>query len=129
MRVGVDAVDIDRFRKAIHRTPRLVERVFTDGERAYAALARDPAERFAVRWAAKEAAMKVLGAGIGEVRFRDVEVVRSSAGRPALVLHDRAAALADSLELTAWDVSLTHSGLVAIAVVVGVGVAPDLSQG
>jgi holo-[acyl-carrier protein] synthase len=120
VRVGVDAVDIDRFRKAISRTSGLVERVFTDAERAYAELAKDPAERFAVRWAAKEAAMKVLGAGIGEVRFRDIEVVRARDGRPSLVLHDRAAAIADELGLSAWDVSLTHSGLVAIAVVVGV---------
>ena len=124
MRVGVDAVDVDRFRKAIHRTPRLVERVFTDGERAYCEPARDPTERFAVRWAAKEAAMKVLGAGIGEVRFRDVEVVRAAAGRPSLVLHDGAAQRADELGLDAWDVSLTHSGLVAIAVVVGVASSP-----
>ena len=120
MRVGVDAVDVDRFRKAIHRTPRIVERVFTDGERAYATTARDPAERFAVRWAAKEAAMKVLGAGLGTVPFADIEVVRSRDGRPGLVLHDRAAAVAAEHGLDLWDVSLTHSGLVAVAVVVGV---------
>jgi len=119
VRVGVDVVDIDRFRKAISRTPRLLERVFTARERAYAEAARDPAERFAVRWAAKEAAIKVLGT----VRFRDVEVVRAADGRPSLALHDGAARRADELGLAAFDVSLTHSGLVAIAVVAAVGVA------
>ena len=129
MRIGVDAVDVDRFRKAIHRTPRLVERVFTAGERTYALTARDPAERFAVRWAAKEAAMKVLGRGLGAVPFAEIEVVRGRDGRPALVLHDRAAVLAEEQGIAVWDVTLTHSGLVAIAVVVGEGVAQPTDAG
>ncbi|HUA95283.1 MAG TPA: 4'-phosphopantetheinyl transferase superfamily protein, partial [Acidimicrobiales bacterium] len=56
--VGVDAVDVDRFRKVLARRPTLAERVFTEGVRADAGAVRDPAERLAARFAAKEAVMK-----------------------------------------------------------------------
>ena len=59
--IGVDLVEVERMRTALARTPTLVGRLFTEGERAYAEAARDPAERYAARFAAKEAAMKVLG--------------------------------------------------------------------
>jgi holo-[acyl-carrier protein] synthase len=121
MRVGVDVVDVDRFRHSIRRTPALVTRLFTDDERAYADKARDPAPRLAVRFAAKEAAMKVLGVGLGAFGFHDVEVGRDAAtSAPHLVVHGRALELASEAGIAQWELSLTHSDLVAIAVVVGV---------
>ena len=119
--VGVDAVEVERFREVLRRRPRLAERLFTDGERAYAARVADPGPRLAVRFAAKEAVLKALGVGIGAASFRDVEVVRAESGRPALVLAGTAAVLADGLGVTRWHVSLSHTGTVALASVVAEG--------
>ena len=63
--IGTDLVDLDRFRGLLDRRRSLVERLFTPGERAYAEAAHDPTERFAVRFAAKEAVLKALGRGAG----------------------------------------------------------------
>jgi holo-[acyl-carrier protein] synthase len=115
--IGTDVVDIDRFREVIGRTPSVVRRVFTEGERSVAEARRDAAPTLAARFAAKEAAMKVLGVGIGEVGWHDVEVVRLPSGRPQLVVTGRAAALAAEQGVGAWHVSLSHSRLVAQAVV------------
>lgn len=65
IRVGIDVVDVERFRTVLRRTPSLVDRVFTRAEREYAHEALDPAERFAVRFAAKEATMKAMHVGLG----------------------------------------------------------------
>ena len=115
--IGTDVVDVDRFREVIARTPSLVRRVFTEGERAVADSRRDAAPTLAARFAAKEAAMKVLGVGLGEIGWHDVEVVRHESGRPELVVTGRAAALAAERGVAAWHVSLSHSRLVAQAVV------------
>lgn len=116
--IGIDLVEMDRFRLALSRTPGLVDRVFTLDEQAYARQKRDPTERFAVRFAAKEAVMKAMGVGIGEVRLRDIEVARSDSGRPAVVLHGTAAARAASLGIVEWKISLTHAAHAAEAVAV-----------
>ena len=63
--VGIDLVDVDRFRRSLQRTPSMIERMFTEDERTYALAVNDPAERFAVRFAAKEAVMKAMGVGLG----------------------------------------------------------------
>lgn len=116
--IGVDLVEVDRMRTALARTPTLEARLFTDGERAYAHAARDPAQRFAVRFAAKEAAMKALRVGVGAIDWHDVEVVRSASGAPDLVVTGRAHELACELGVTGWLVTLTHTGSMAEAVVV-----------
>lgn len=116
--LGIDVVDLDRFRAVLARRPRVAERLFTDGERSYAALQRDPTRRLAARFAAKEAAMKALGVGLGAFKFHDVEVVRLSSGAPSLRLAGRAQALAHDQGVREWRVSLTHGDLVAEAVVV-----------
>ncbi len=121
--VGIDAVDVARFRQLLARRPAIVHRVFTDAERADAERSADPAERLAARFAAKEATMKALGTGIGAFAFRDVEVV-SAAGRgaearaPKLVLSAGAAELAGRRAVGRWHLSLTHSGGLAMALVV-----------
>ncbi len=116
--IGTDLAELDRFRLALQRTPRLPERLFSDAERAYAARRRDPTERLAARFAAKEAVMKALGVGLGAFAFRDVEVVKAPSGAPSLSLTGRAADLAARRGVTSWHVSLTHTGLVAEAVAV-----------
>ncbi len=116
--VGIDAVDVARFRTALARWPRLGERLFTDGERRWAAGHGDGAMRLAARFAAKEAVMKALGVGLGAFAFRDVEVVSAPTGRPQVVLRGAAAALAAEAGLGTWCLSLTHTDDLAQAVVV-----------
>lgn len=107
-----------RFREVLARTPSIAGRLFTERERAFAERHTDPAPRLAARFAAKEAAMKALGVGLGAFAFHDVEVVRDDGGAPSLVVTGAAAALASERGVTRWLVSLTHSALVAEAVVV-----------
>ncbi len=116
--IGIDAVDVPRFRKALSRRPRLAGRLFTEGERAYGSRHRDPAPPLAARFAAKEAVMKALGVGIGAFAFRDVEVVSAPSGAPSLALHGGADELARRLGVEGWRLSLTHTDQLAQAVAV-----------
>jgi holo-[acyl-carrier protein] synthase len=117
--IGLDAVEVDRFRRSLERTPTLAARLFTADERAYGEAAHDPAQRLAARFAAKEAAMKALGVGLGSFGFHDVEVVRDDdTGAPALRVTGAAAKLAAERGVTAWRVSLTHTERTASAIVV-----------
>ncbi len=127
--VGIDAVDLDRFARVLGRRRRLAARLFTEGELAYARAAADPVPRLSTRFAAKEATMKALGVGIGAFAFHDVEVVREGLDAPRLVLHDGAAELSARAGVLRWHLSLTHTGQVAMAVVVAEGAAPDASPG
>jgi holo-[acyl-carrier protein] synthase len=117
--VGVDVVDVARFRGLLARRTRVTARLFTTDELAYAARFADPVPRLAVRFAAKEAAMKALGVGIGAVAFHDVCVHRADNGEPRLELFGRAVELANDRGVGAWALSLTHTSLLAAAVVVG----------
>lgn len=115
--LGLDAVEIGRFRRVLARTPGVAERLFTEGERAYSARFIDPAPRLAARFAAKEATMKALGVGLGAFDFRDVEVRNGPGGAPTLALSGRAAALAGERGVTSFRVSITHTDTMAEAVV------------
>ncbi len=114
--VGTDLVKIARVAAVVARYgDRFTGRVYTAGELADCA---GRAESLAARWAAKEAAAKALGVGIGRVAFRELEVVRGASGQPGLLLHGRAAALAADLGLSYWALSLAHDGGLALAFVV-----------
>ncbi len=119
--LGTDLVEIERFRLALQRRSSLPARLFTDAEQAYAYEHHDPVSRLAVRFGAKEAVMKALGAGLGSFAFRDVEVVRDESGAPSLALHGAAATLAEQRGVRAWQVSLTHTDVTAMAVVLALG--------
>ena len=124
--VGVDAVEVARFRRVLARRPSLLGRLFTDSERADAARMADPTQRLAARFAAKEATMKALGTGLGGFALRDVEVVRASgtgatSGAPSLRLRAGAAALAERRGVALRHVSLTHTAEMAMAMVVAEG--------
>ena len=115
--IGIDAVEIARFRNVLARTPTVARRLFTDAERAYGNAARDPAPRLAARFAAKEAVMKSLGVGIGAFGFHEVEVITADSGAPSVELRGAAADLAARLGVTSFQLSMTHTELVAEAVV------------
>lgn len=116
---GVDLIEIERIREAIERHGnRFVERIFTDGElRACSGRVASLAARFA----AKEAAAKALGCGIGDVSWQEIEVVGDENNAPHLVLHGTAIKMAGKLGFNQLSVSLSHTHEHAIALVVMVG--------
>lgn len=116
--IGLDLVDIERFRAVLARTPRLKERLYRPDERAYCELRNDPTERYAVRFAAKEAVMKALGCGIGDIAMVDIEVCRAESGAPSVQLHGKAQERADALGVTRWLLTLTHGEREAQAIAV-----------
>jgi holo-[acyl-carrier protein] synthase len=118
--LGVDSVDIMRFAGLLDRRPGLADRLFTSGERRYAAELANPVPSLAARFAAKEAVMKALGVGLGAFAWGDVEVVRDGLGPPQLVVTGRARHLAAARGVAGWHVSLTHTDAVASAVVAAV---------
>jgi holo-[acyl-carrier protein] synthase len=113
-RVGIDLLEIDRLERALERTPRLAERLFTDAEREYAAGRGRPGEHLAARFCAKEAVAKALD--LTSWNFRDVEVL-GTGGPPELRLHGAAAARAAELGVRV-EISLTHTRRDAAAVAV-----------
>ena len=118
---GVDLCEVERIEKALKAAhgPRLMERVFTRLESDYALSKANRYERFAARFAAKEAGMKALGTGWREgVGWLDLEVVNLSSGRPTLVLHCKAAEQAEKLGVTNISLSLTHTASTAMAMVI-----------
>ena len=109
--VGIDVVELERFDRAVERSPRFLERVFTPAERE---LGR---HSLAARWAAKEALAKALGAPAGLV-WRDAEVVRDASGQPRLEVTGSVAARARDLGIATFHVSLSHDAGVASAIVI-----------
>ena len=116
--IGIDVVDIERFRISLERTPSMRTRLFTPTELAYVEPQVDPVPSLAARFAAREAVMKALGLGLGAFGFHEVWVERAESGRPSLVFTGRAAELSAEAGVTTWHLSLTHSDLVAAAYVV-----------
>ncbi len=117
---GIDVVEVPRVAAALERFGRrFVERIFTEEEIRYCDSKANPAERYAARFAAKEAAMKAIGTGWNHgVRWRDVEVRRARGGRPTLVLSGKAAEFAQQLGAVRSQISITHTAAEAIAHVI-----------
>ena len=113
--VGIDVVDVPRFEIVLGRRPRIVERLFTEGEQRDA---RGKAERLAARFAAKEAVMKSLGVGAGSVPWKSIEVKRAPSGAPSVMLHGAAAELAAARGADEFAISLTHTAMTSAAFVV-----------
>ena len=118
--LGVDITEIRRIESVIQRRGQaFLQRVFTPSEIAYCQKHRNAAERFAGRFAAKEAAMKALGTGWSHgVRWVDIEVVREPSGKPTLKLSDATRAIADTLGVKNIAVTITHDGNTALAQVI-----------
>jgi holo-[acyl-carrier protein] synthase len=115
--IGIDIIELRRIERAL--SPRFIARVFTPREIAYCEPARR-VEKYAARFAAKEAARKAIGAAtpVTALSWHDVEVVASPEGAPQLVFHGRAAELVQQLRVTRSHVSMSHSVENAIAQVI-----------
>ena len=119
LRTGVDLIEVPRLERAIERHGgRFLRRVYTQRELAIAGK-RIPS--LAARFAAKEAVAKALCTGIGEVMWKEIEVLHGPAKEPVLHLHGKAKELADSLGLHTWSISLSHTQEHAIAMAVALG--------
>ncbi len=121
--VGMDIVETKRIAESIERFgDRFLQRVFLDGEVAYAKSMKFPHLHLAARFAAKEAISKAFGTGIGhEMGWRDLEIVREPSGQPKVVLHGKAEAFAKARGVQEVHISLSHTAEygAASAVVVG----------
>lgn len=115
--VGIDVVMVDRFARALARTPLLADRLFTEDERVTGSGNPRAAESLAARFAAKEAVAKALGAPAG-LRWHDCEVVADPDGRPWLTVAGTVAAAAAERGIKRWHLSLSHDGGIASAMVV-----------
>jgi holo-[acyl-carrier protein] synthase len=117
---GIDMAEIARIQQSIDRYGvRFLDRIYTAAEQAYCLRKRNSAESFAARFAAKEAAAKALGTGISRgVTWLEIEVVREPGGRPALLLHNRAAEMAERLGVVRSALSITHTNHLSMASVI-----------
>jgi holo-[acyl-carrier protein] synthase len=119
LRSGIDIIEIERIEKSIHlHGDRFLRRIFTRQEIMEC---QGRIESLAARFAAKEAAVKALGTGIGKISWLDLEILRNTENQPVLLLHGAANQQAKKLKLTLWTVSLSHNHDNAIAVVVASG--------
>jgi holo-[acyl-carrier protein] synthase len=117
---GVDIAEVPRIAQAIARYgERFLHRIYTEGEIHYCDAKANRVERYAARFAAKEAAMKALGTGWNHgVRWRDCEVIRHPGGRPTMKFHGKAAEFAARLRVSNVALSLTHTAEQAFAQVI-----------
>ncbi len=118
--MGIDIAEVKRIAAVIEsQKERFLRRVYTPDEVAYCEQFRNRHERYAGRFAAKEAAMKALGTGWSNgVRWVDLEVVRERSGRPTLSLKGQARKIADALGVKNIAISITHTAEQAIAQVI-----------
>ncbi len=119
LRTGVDVIELDRLERALQRHgDAFLRRIYTQAEiERYG----ERVSSLAARWAAKEAVAKALGTGLGEVGWKEIEVLEDARRAPRLTLYGRAAELAQELGLTEWSLSLSHTDSIAIAMVVAMG--------
>lgn len=119
LRTGVDLIEIARIEEVIARHGRhYLERVYTPAELDQAAR---QTESLAGRFAAKEAVAKALGTGIGDIGWKEIEILGDDQSAPTLKLHGAAASKAEELGLSAWSVSISHSMSHAVAIAVAIG--------
>jgi holo-[acyl-carrier protein] synthase len=118
--IGIDIIEVARIREVLLRTPRFRERVFTPAERAYCdSRGAVAAQHYAVRFAAKEAALKALQTGWrGGISWQDVEIASRDSGAPYLILHGPVKELFISSGATQAHLSLSHTSEHAIAEVI-----------
>jgi holo-[acyl-carrier protein] synthase len=120
---GVDLAEVGRIRAAVERYGRrFIERIYTPAEITYVERKANRFERYAGRFAAKEAGMKAIGTGWRHgVRWQDFEVANLPSGRPTLRLHGEAAKIADQLGVKSIQLSITHTAELGMAHVILVG--------
>jgi len=123
---GIDLAEVDRIQASIERFgERFLRRIYTSAEIAYVERKANRYQRYAARFAAKEAGMKAIGTGWRRgVTWRDFEVINLPSGQPTLRFHGRAAEIAAELGVRVVSLSLTHTAATGAAFVVLEGERP-----
>ncbi|GAC1626780.1 MAG: holo-ACP synthase [Candidatus Acidiferrum sp.] len=118
--LGVDIAEVERIQRAIERQgERFLRRIYTPAEIAYCERFKNRFERYAGRFAVKEAAMKALGTGWSQgVRWVDIEVVREKGGKPVLTLAGEAKKIAERMGVKHMAITITHTEKQALAQVI-----------
>jgi len=114
---GIDLVDCPRIEEMINRHgERFIDRVFTVAEQAYADKNKNSVEKYAGRFAAKEAILKLMGTGWrGKIAWTDIEIINNNNGRPQVTLYGEVKSIADKLGISQISISITHTANFAIA--------------
>ena len=114
---GIDLVDFPRIEEMISRhSERFINRIFTSAEQAYADANKNSVEKYAGRFAAKEAILKLIGTGWrGKIAWTDIEILNNSSGQPLVTLDGEVKKIADKLGITQISISITHTANFAIA--------------
>jgi holo-[acyl-carrier protein] synthase len=117
---GVDLAEVDRIRQSVERFGnRFIDRIYTEREIAYVERKANRFERYAARFAAKEAGMKALGTGWRRgIHWKDFEVINLASGRPTLTLHGAAGQIAKRMGVKSIQLSLTHTNKDGLAYVI-----------
>jgi holo-[acyl-carrier protein] synthase len=119
LRTGVDLIEISRIEEVVARHGKhYLERIYTPAELEQCG---KRAESLAGRFAAKEAVAKALGCGIGDISWKEIEVLGGEQNAPVLTLYGAAKKMAKEIGLTNWSVSISHSQSHSVAFVVMIG--------
>lgn len=118
--IGIDIIEISRIEKAVKKNPRFLQRVFTPDEIKLFEERNYPYNTIAGFFAAKEATAKVLGTGIRNMQWKDIEVKKDPLGKPFLKLHNHAREIAYSKNIKDIHLSISHSKEYAVAQAIAV---------
>ena len=111
--VGIDIIEIERIEKAISRSNKFIEKVFTENERVYFGTRNNRIEVITGNFAAKEAIVKAIGVGFVDIGLKDVEVLRDPFGKPYVVLYNKAKAMLS--DTSTVHISISHCKDYAVA--------------
>lgn len=113
--IGVDIIEIERIKKAVEKSDRFVERLFTENEIEYFKSKNMKPESIAGNFAAKEAIVKAMGTGIRGFKWTDIEVLRDELGKPVVLLHNEARNVANQYGISQIMLSISHCKEYAVA--------------
>ncbi len=119
---GIDIVNINRINRIIDKwQDRFLKKIYTKAERAYCEKKGRPGQHYAARFAAKEALLKMLGTGLRQVQWSEIEITNNHLGEPQVKLKGKAAELAQKKEIKEIHISLSHEKDYTVAHVIGEG--------
>ena len=117
--IGTDIFEVERMKNRLEKQPSFIEGVFTDTEIKYCNQFKNKAQKFAARYAAKEALLKALGTGWRDgINFKDINIINDDLGKPNIELSGIAKKIADKLQTTTILLSMSHTDKLAIAFVI-----------
>lgn len=117
--IGTDLFEVERMKSRLENQPSFIDGIFTDNEINYCNQFKNKAERFAARYAAKEALLKALGTGWRDgITFKDINIVNDDLGKPSIELSGMAKDIADKLKVTSIHLSMSHTKSLANAFVI-----------